>query len=144
MNRSASNSLTLRSSEKKKKKNQPKRKMRYWILEYDSPVNDEESHESFPDDETACDDRVTLSLERVTHFLRGRFFPLRSINFSLIISLVMEALVVEYDSPVNDEESHESFPDDETACDDRVTLSLERETHFLRGRFFLFRKKYSL
>ena len=44
----------------------------------------------------------------------------------------------------NDEESHESFPDDETACDDRVTLSLERETHFLRGRFFPFRKTYSL
>ena len=62
---------------KKKKKNQPKRKMRYWILEYDSPVNDEESHESFPDDETACDDRVTLSLERETHFLRGRFFLFR-------------------------------------------------------------------
>ena len=62
---------------KKKKKSQPKRRMRYWILEYDSPVNDEEWHESFPDDETACDDRVTLSLERETHFLRGRFFLFR-------------------------------------------------------------------
>ena len=79
VNRSASNSLTLRSSEdkKKKKKSQPKRRMRYWILEYDSPVNDEEWHESFPDYETACDDRVTLSLERETHFLRGRFFLFR-------------------------------------------------------------------
>ena len=77
--------------------------MRYWILEYDSPVNDEESHEPFPDDETACDDRVTLSLERDS-FSPQKIFPvseevfaltaeLCSINFSLIISLVMEALV---------------------------------------------------
>ena len=67
----------FKEQRKKEKKNQPKRKMRYWILEYESSGNDEESHESFPDDETACDDRVTLSLERETHFLRGRFFPLR-------------------------------------------------------------------
>ena len=77
--------------------------MRYWILEYDSPVNDEEWHEPFPDDETACDDRVTLSLERDS-FSPQKIFPvseevfaltaeLCSINFSLIISLVMEALV---------------------------------------------------
>ena len=93
----------FKEQRKKKKKNQPKRKMRYWILEYDSPVNDEESHESFPDDETACDDRVTLSLERDS-FSPQKIFPvseevfaltaeLCSINFSLIISLVMEALV---------------------------------------------------
>ena len=77
--------------------------MRYWILEYESFGNDKESHESFPDDETACDDRVTLSLERDS-FSPQKIFPvseevfaltaeLCSINFSLIISLVMEALV---------------------------------------------------
>ena len=64
----------FKEQRKKKKKNQPKRKMRYWILEYDSPGNDEESHESFPDDETAYDDRVTQSLERETRSPR-KIFP---------------------------------------------------------------------
>ena len=77
--------------------------MRYWILEYDSPGSDEESHESFPDDETACDDGHPIFGTRDS-FSRRQIFPaseevfaltaeLCSINFSSIISLVMEALV---------------------------------------------------
>ena len=60
--------------------------MRYWILEYDSPGNDEESHESFPDDETAYDDRVTQSLERETRSPR-KIFPASEEVFALTAEL---------------------------------------------------------
>ena len=53
MNQSASNSLTLRSSKKKKK----------------DPSSDKESDESFPDDETACDDSHSI------FGMRDSFYP---------------------------------------------------------------------
>ena len=45
--------------------------------------------------------------------------------------------------PNSDEESNKPFLDDETRCDDGHSI-FERETHYLRGRFFLLWRKYSL
>ena len=56
VNQSASNSLTLRSSKKKKKKKK-------------DPSSDKESDESFPDDETACDDSHSI------FGMRDSFYP---------------------------------------------------------------------
>ena len=56
MNQSASNSLTLRSSKKTKKKKP-------------DPSSDKESDESFPDDETACDDSHSI------FGMRDSFYP---------------------------------------------------------------------
>ena len=70
VNRSASKSLTLRSS-KKKQKNRRRRK---WDIRVQFPRSDEESDESFPDNETACDDGPSIFGTRDS-FSPRKIFP---------------------------------------------------------------------
>ena len=97
VNCSASNCLTSRSSKKKKKKKTEKEENE--ILEYDSlPVTKNQMSHFWTTRPHVI--MVTLSLERETRYLRGRFSPLwRKYSFQqqivfrwlFVISLVMEA-----------------------------------------------------
>ena len=97
VNCSASNCLTSRSSKKKKKKKTDEEENE--ILEYDSlPVMKNRMSHFWTTRPHAM--MITLSLERETRYLRGRFFPLwRRYSFQqqivfwwlFVISLVMEA-----------------------------------------------------
>ena len=97
VNRSASNCLTSRSSKKKKKETDQEENE---ILEYDSLAVMKNRMSYFWTTRPHVM-MITLSLERETHYLSGRFFPLwRKYSFQqqivlswlFVISLLMEAM----------------------------------------------------
>ena len=99
VNRSASNCLTSRSSKKKKKKKKTDEEENE-ILEYDSLAVMKNRMSYFWTTRPHVM-MITLSLERETHYLSGRFFPLwRKYSFQqqivlswlFVISLLMEAM----------------------------------------------------
>ena len=75
VNRSASNCLTSRSSQKKKDRRRGK-----WDIRVRFPSSDEESDESFLDDETACDDGHSIFGTRDSFFPLWRKYSLQQQN----------------------------------------------------------------